>query len=114
MSSSVVTAGAAPTKRYDPANPMADKDGNVLEAAVDETRELVDMMETARTYQNNVEVHADRQVADHRHAQAGPLIMAHVASTPRSPNLGISAQRDVAAGTTASSASTDAGPGATS
>jgi flagellar basal-body rod protein FlgC len=52
----VVTAGEAPTKRYDPANPMADKDGNVFEAAVDETRELVDMMETSRTYQNNVEV----------------------------------------------------------
>ena len=52
----VVTAGEAPTKRYDPANPMADKDGNVWESAVDETRELVDMMETARSYQNNVEV----------------------------------------------------------
>ena len=53
---SVVTAGEEPTKRYDPTNPMADKDGNVWEAAVDETRELVDMMETARNYQNNVEV----------------------------------------------------------
>ena len=53
---SIVTAGEAPTMRYDPSNPMADKDGNVFEAAVDETRELVDMMETARTYQNNVEV----------------------------------------------------------
>ena len=52
----VVTAGEAPTKRYDPSNPMADRDGNVFDAAVDETRELVDMMETARTYQNNVEV----------------------------------------------------------
>lgn len=52
----VVTAGEAPVKRYDPSNPMADKDGNVFDAAVDETRELVDMMETARTYQNNVEV----------------------------------------------------------
>ena len=52
----IVTAGETPTKRYDPANPMADKDGNVFEAAVDETRELVDMMESARTYQNNVEV----------------------------------------------------------
>lgn len=52
----VVTAGEAPTKRYDPANPMADKDGNVWESAVDETRELVDMMETSRSYQNNVEV----------------------------------------------------------
>ncbi|WP_066807893.1 flagellar basal body rod protein FlgC [Sphingomonas asaccharolytica] len=53
---SVVTAGETPTKRYDPANPMADKDGNVWESAVDETRELVDMMETSRSYQNNVEV----------------------------------------------------------
>lgn len=52
----VVTAGEAPTKRYDPTNPLADGDGNVFDAAVDETRELVDMMETARTYQNNVEV----------------------------------------------------------
>ena len=52
----VVTAGEAPTKRYDPANPMADKDGNVFDAAVDESRELVDMMETVRSYQNNVEV----------------------------------------------------------
>ena len=51
-----VTAGAEPTKRYDPGNPMADKDGNVWESNVDETRELVDMMETARSYQNNVEV----------------------------------------------------------
>ena len=47
---------ASATGRYDPANPQADKDGNIYEAAVDETRELVDMMETARSYQNNVEV----------------------------------------------------------
>lgn len=52
----VVTAGSTPTKRYDPSNPIADKDGNIYEAAVDETRELVDMMETARSYQNNIEV----------------------------------------------------------
>jgi flagellar basal-body rod protein FlgC len=52
----VVQAGNGPTKRYDPGNPMADKDGNIWESAVDETRELVDMMETARSYQNNVEV----------------------------------------------------------
>ncbi len=52
----IVTAGEPPVKRYDPANPLADKDGNVFDAAVDETRELVDMMETSRTYQNNVEV----------------------------------------------------------
>lgn len=52
----IVAAGEAPAKRYDPSNPLADADGNVFDAAVDETRELVDMMETARTYQNNVEV----------------------------------------------------------
>ena len=52
----VVSSNQAATKRHDPANPAADKDGNVYEAAVDETSELVDMMETARGYQNNVEV----------------------------------------------------------
>ncbi|MCH4894161.1 MULTISPECIES: flagellar basal body rod protein FlgC [unclassified Sphingomonas] len=54
----VVTAGEEPVKRHDPGNPLADKDGYVYESAVDETRELVDMMEAARTYQNNVEVMA--------------------------------------------------------
>ena len=52
----VTSSKMAPTKRHDPSNPLADKDGNVWEAAVDESRELVDMMETARGYQNNVEV----------------------------------------------------------
>lgn len=52
----VVNAGPAPVKRHDPGNPMADANGYVWESAVDETQELVDMLETARTYQNNVEV----------------------------------------------------------
>ena len=52
----IVNAGEEPTKVYDPDNPLADKDGNIYQAAVDESRELVDMMETARSYQNNVEV----------------------------------------------------------
>jgi flagellar basal-body rod protein FlgC len=52
----IVTAGEAPVKRYDPGNPLADKDGNIYESTVDQTRELVDMLESARTYQNNVEV----------------------------------------------------------
>lgn len=52
----IVTAGEEPTKRFDPGNPLADKDGNVFENAVDESRELVDMLESARNYQNNVEV----------------------------------------------------------
>ncbi|CAN5651459.1 flagellar basal body rod protein FlgC [soil metagenome] len=53
---SVVTAGEGPSKIYDPSHPLADKDGNVWQSGVDETRELVDMMETSRSYQNNVEV----------------------------------------------------------
>ena len=52
----VVTAGEEPIKIRDPNNPMADAEGYVYQSAVDETRELVDMMETARSYQNNVEV----------------------------------------------------------
>ncbi|WP_084689505.1 flagellar basal body rod protein FlgC [Sphingomonas changbaiensis] len=52
----VVTAGPAPTKRHDPNHPMADANGDVFESAVDETREMVDMLETARNYKNNVEV----------------------------------------------------------
>ena len=52
----VVTAGPAPTKRHDPNHPMADANGYVFEAAVDESREMVDMLETARAYKNNVEV----------------------------------------------------------
>ncbi|MDN4630140.1 flagellar basal body rod protein FlgC [Sphingomonas sp. PvP056] len=53
---SIVTAGEGATKVYDPSHPLADKDGNIWQSGVDETRELVDMMETARSYQNNVEV----------------------------------------------------------
>jgi flagellar basal-body rod protein FlgC len=52
----VVSAGPAPTKRHDPNHPMADANGDVFEAAVDESREMVDMLETARAYKNNVEV----------------------------------------------------------
>lgn len=46
---------AAPTKRYDPANPLADETGHVFEAPVDETAEMVEIMESARQYQNMVQ-----------------------------------------------------------
>jgi flagellar basal-body rod protein FlgC len=52
----VVTSKMAPSKRHDPDNPLADADGNVWEAAVDSAAELVEMLETARQYQNNVQV----------------------------------------------------------
>jgi len=50
------TSTTAPVKRYEPAHPLADKDGNVWEAAVDSTAEMVEMLETSRQYQNNVQV----------------------------------------------------------
>jgi len=43
-------------KMSDPANPMADKDGYVYLANVNEMTEMVEMMAAARSYQNNVEV----------------------------------------------------------
>ena len=54
--SSVVNSDAQPTKRHDPSNPLADKDGNVWEAGVDSSAELVEMLEASRQYQNNVQV----------------------------------------------------------
>jgi flagellar basal-body rod protein FlgC len=45
-----------PQMRHDPNNPLADADGNVWDAGVDEAAELIDMIETARQYQNNVQV----------------------------------------------------------
>lgn len=53
---SVVTTDAKPVRRHDPNHPLADKDGNVWEAAVDSSTELVDMLEASRMYQNNVQV----------------------------------------------------------
>lgn len=52
----VTQATTAPTRRHDPGHPLADTDGNVWEAAVDSAAELVEMVETARHYQNNVQV----------------------------------------------------------
>ena len=51
----MVRSEAEPTTRYDPGNPLADKDGNVFAAPVDENAEMVEMVESARQYQNMVE-----------------------------------------------------------
>ncbi len=50
------TSTTAPVKRHDPSHPLADKDGNIWEAAVDSTAEMVEMLEISRQYQNNVQV----------------------------------------------------------
>jgi len=52
----VVAASAEPRRVYDPGHPLADKQGYVFQAAVDPNQELVEMIETARQYQNNVQV----------------------------------------------------------
>ena len=54
--SQVVASQTDPTKRHDPGNPLADKNGDVWDAGVDQATEMVEMMETARQYQNNVQV----------------------------------------------------------
>jgi flagellar basal-body rod protein FlgC len=41
---------------YDPGNPIADERGYVYPANVNEVTEMVDMMASSRSYQNNVEV----------------------------------------------------------
>jgi flagellar basal-body rod protein FlgC len=52
----VVASNTEPTKRHAPGHPLADKNGDVWEAGVDSAAELVEMIETARQYQNNVQV----------------------------------------------------------
>ena len=52
----IAAAGANPTKRHDPSHPLADKNGDVWDAAVDSAAEMVEMIEAARQYQNNVQV----------------------------------------------------------
>lgn len=52
----IETSKNAPVKRHDPSHPLADPNGDVWEAAVDSAAELVEMIETSRHYQNNVQV----------------------------------------------------------
>ena len=52
----LVDDGAAPRRVSDPKNPLADKDGYVYQSNVSEVSEMVEMMASARSYQNNVEV----------------------------------------------------------
>ena len=52
-----VTFGSAAGRTvYEPGNPLADANGDVWQAGVDTSAELIDMVESARQYQNNVQV----------------------------------------------------------
>jgi flagellar basal-body rod protein FlgC len=52
----VVQAEIEPTRRHDPNHPLADANGDIWEAGVDTAAELIEMVETSRQYQNNVQV----------------------------------------------------------
>ncbi len=54
-SDGLVRSDIAATKRYEPGHPLADADGNVWEAPIDESAEMVEIMESARQYQNMVQ-----------------------------------------------------------
>lgn len=53
---SIVENQTAATARYEPGNPLADKDGYVYAPNVNVIEEMVDMISASRGYQNNVEV----------------------------------------------------------
>lgn len=51
----VVRTNATPVRQHDPGNPMADENGDVWGAPVDESAEMVEMLDSSRQYQNLVE-----------------------------------------------------------
>jgi flagellar basal-body rod protein FlgC len=53
--SSVIQSNTAPVKRHDPDHPFADDNGDVWEASIDQSGEMIEIMESARQYQNLVE-----------------------------------------------------------
>ena len=52
----VVSAGRPPDKRYEPDNPLANRDGYVFYAAINEIEEMTDMMSASRSFETSVEV----------------------------------------------------------
>lgn len=52
----VVTAGREPLRRYEPDNPLADRDGYVFHSDINEIEEMTDMMSASRSFETSVEV----------------------------------------------------------
>jgi len=52
----VVRSNVEPTRRHDPDHPLADSNGDVWVAGVDQAAEMIEMVEASRQYQNNVQV----------------------------------------------------------
>ena len=53
--SGVMRSSAAPVKEHNPNHPLADAEGNIWTAPVDENAEMVEMIDASRQYQNLVE-----------------------------------------------------------
>lgn len=51
----VIRADARPIRQHDPDHPLADANGDVWTAPVDENAEMVEMLDSSRQYQNLVE-----------------------------------------------------------
>ena len=51
----VMRATTAPNRVHDPGHPLADANGDVWTAPVDESAEMVEMLDSSRQYQNLVE-----------------------------------------------------------
>lgn len=52
----VVTSGTAPQRRYEPNNPLANRDGYVYYPDVNEIEEMTDMMSATRSFETSVDV----------------------------------------------------------
>ena len=52
----VVTSGREPQRRYEPGNPLADRDGYVFYPDINEIEEMTDMMSASRSFETNVDV----------------------------------------------------------
>ncbi|MBC6905057.1 flagellar basal body rod protein FlgC [Saccharophagus sp. K07] len=52
----VVSAGRPPEKRYEPDNPLANRDGYVFYTAINEIEEMTDMMSATRSFETGVEI----------------------------------------------------------
>jgi flagellar basal-body rod protein FlgC len=51
----IVRGGEKAIRQHDPAHPLADANGDVWTAPVDENAEMVEMLDASRQYQNLVE-----------------------------------------------------------
>ncbi len=52
----IVESAAPPSRRYQPAHPMADEQGYVYASNVNPIEEMVNMLSAARAFQSNVEI----------------------------------------------------------